>query len=389
MVRLAVYTDYTYQRQDGEVYGDRAFAIFLARLADRVDELMILGRVDPISARARYPLGPVEFVELPYYATLSEPLSVIRAMPVAFRRFWKALDHVDCIWVMGPHPIAIPVALLGAMRRKRVVLGVRQNLPAFISNRHPRRRVLRAAALLMEAAFRAMSRFLPVVAVGPEIAAHYGRASAVLEITVSLITKADLVAPEVAARRPYDGTLRLLSVGRLDPEKNPVLLADVLARLREGGADWRLEICGEGPMSGALERRLHELGIAEHVELRGYVPLRPDLLDRYRHSHALLHISLTEGLPQVLVEAAASGLPIIATDVGGVGEALGDAAVLIPPNDPDGAAAAVAAVARDPDRRRALVEAGHAFASEHLLDREVHRVASFIADPASARAQGR
>jgi hypothetical protein len=46
-MRLGAYTDYTYHRQNGQVYGDRAFAIFLAALADRVDGLTIFGRVDP------------------------------------------------------------------------------------------------------------------------------------------------------------------------------------------------------------------------------------------------------------------------------------------------------------------------------------------------------
>jgi glycosyltransferase involved in cell wall biosynthesis len=384
-VRLGAYTDYTYHRQNGQVYGDRAFAIFLAALADRVDGLTIFGRVDPASSRARYPLGAVEFVELPYYATLAEPLSVIRALPVAVRRFWRALEGVDSVWVMGPHPVAIPLALLGVLRRKRVVLGVRQNLPAMIANRHPRRRALRFAALAMEAVFRVMSRFLPVVVVGPELAANYSRSRDLLEITVSLVTDADLVEPAVAERKPYDGPLRVLSVGRLDTEKNPVLLADTLARLRATGADWRLEVCGEGPMRAALEERLGELGISEYAVLHGYLPLRPDLLDHYRRSHALLHNSLTEGLPQVLVEASASGLPIVATDVGGIGEALGDAALLVPPGDPDAAAEALTAVATDHVRRRRLIEAGHAFAAEHVLDRELDRLAAFIVDGAGRR----
>jgi glycosyltransferase involved in cell wall biosynthesis len=379
-MRLGAYTDYTYHRQNGQVYGDRAFAIFLAALADRVDGLTIFGRVDPGSARARYPLGAVEFVELPYYATLAEPVAVFRALPGAIRRFWRALGGVDSVWVMGPHPVSIPLALLAVLRRKRVVLGVRQNLPAMIANRHPRSRSLRFAALVMEGVFRVMSRFLPVVVVGPELAANYRHSRDLLEITVSLVTDADLVEPAVAEQKPYDRELRLLSVGRLDPEKNPVLLADTLARARATGADWRLDVCGEGPMRTALEQRLEELALSEFADVSGYLPLRPDLLDRYRSSHALLHNSLTEGLPQVLVEAAASGLPIVATNVGGIADALGDAALLVPPGDPDAAAQALTEVATDGARRQRLIEAGHAFAAEHVLDRELDRLAAFIVD---------
>src|SRR5262249_54859450 len=56
-------------------------------------------------------------------------------------------------------------------------------------------------------------------------------------------------------------------------------------------------------------------------ELLGYVPLDDGLLDVYRTSHVFLHVSWTEGLPQVLFEASAAGTPVVATDTGGVGAA--------------------------------------------------------------------
>lgn len=379
-MRLAAYTDYTYHRLDGQVYADRAFALFLAGLASRFERFVILGRLDGKPALARYPLGEAEFVGLPFYETLSEPLTAIRAMPGALRRFWQTLDGVDAVWLFGPHPIAIPFVVLAKLRRKRVVLGIRQDLPAMIASRHARRPLLRAAAFLLEGSFRVITRFIPVIVVGPHIAERYGHASALLEIAVSLVTEDDLVAPQEAAGRRYEQPLTLLSVGRLDPEKNPLLLADTLALLRERGGDWRLQVCGEGPMRDALAERLEALGLSDYTELEGYVPLRPDLLARYRQSHALLHISWTEGLPQVLVEAAASALPIVATDVGGIREALGEGAVLIPPGDAVAAADAVEAITRDPELRGRTLDAAHEFAREHVLDTELDRVADFIAE---------
>ena len=132
----------------------------------------------------------------------------------------------------------------------------------------------------------------------------------------------------------------MLSVGRLETEKNPLLLADVLARSATAAGDWRLLICGEGPMEGELRERLRELGVEDHAELLGYVPIHGGLLDLYRSVNAFLHVSWTEGLPQVLLEAFAAGTPVVATAVGGVPEAAGDAALLIPPGDADAAAAA-------------------------------------------------
>ena len=128
------------------------------------------------------------------------------------------------------------------------------------------------------------------------------------------------------------------------------MLADVAARL---GDDWRLIVCGEGPLEDELRARIDALGVADRVELRGYLPLDGGLMDLYRSADAFLHVSWTEGVPQVLLEAFAAGTPVVATAVGGVPEAVGEAALLIPPGDPDAAARALGRLASEPGLRRA------------------------------------
>ena len=378
-MRLAVYTDYVYRRVDGEVFAERAFALFLARLSGALDRLVLIGREAPEPGHARYAIGSgVELVSLPYYARLSDPWTVLRSSLGSLARFWGALSGVDCVWLLGPHPLAIAFAGLAAVRRKRVVLGVRQDLPAYVESRHPDRRLLKLAGWALELTWRALARVFPVVVVGPEIAAHYVHGRSVLEIGVSLIDRDDLVPPAVALRRSYDGEIRVISVGRLEAEKNPLLLADVLARLREDDDRWRLVVCGEGAMHEALQDRLHELGLAEHAELLGYVPFGPRLLSLYRESHALLHVSWTEGLPQVIVEALAAGLPVVATDVGGVAAAVGGTVRLVPAGNADAAATALREIAADPGLRETLVRAGHEHAAARTAGVEVERVADFL-----------
>jgi glycosyltransferase involved in cell wall biosynthesis len=378
-VRLAVYTDYAYHRVGDEVFAERAFALFLGRLAGELDRLVLVGREAPEASRARYAVGAgVELVPLPYYRRLSEPWAVLRSSLQSMARFWRALRSVDGVWLLGPHPLAIAFAALAAVRRKRVVLGVRQDTRAYVESRHPGRLSLRLAAAALDAAWRGLARRFPVVVVGPEIAAHYARARALLEITVSLVEERDLVPAELALRRSYRGELRVISVGRLETEKNPLLLADVLARLRQDGDRWRLTVCGEGAMQPTLEDRLRELGVAERAELLGYVPYGPQLLDLYHDSHALLHVSWTEGLPQVLVEAFAAGLPVVATDVGGVATAVGEAARLVPAGDAGAAASELQAIAADRALRERLVRGGHEYAAARTATAEVKRVAEFV-----------
>ena len=96
-------------------------------------------------------------------------------------------------------------------------------------------------------------------------------------------------------------------------------------------------------------------------------------------SHALFHCSWTEGVPQVLLEAFAARLPVVATAVGGVAEASGGAALLVRPGDAGGPACELARVAADPALRERMIEAGLAHACEHTLEREACRVAQFLA----------
>jgi glycosyltransferase involved in cell wall biosynthesis len=381
-VRLAVYTDYVYTRDGDAVYAERAFALFLAGLAEHVERLVIVGRLSPRSGASHYRLpDTVEFVALPHYSSLVNVRESVPAMARSLGRFWRVLRGVDTAWLLGPYMLSVLFAGLAALRRRRVRLGVRQDLPRYVRSRHPGKRWVYAAALLLEGTYRALAWRWPVVVVGPDLARHYRRASRVLPITVSLVPAAQIATEAEVAARDYDGDeLVALSVGRLEREKNPLLLAGILARLRSDDPRWRLVIAGEGPLEGELRARLRELGVEGAADVRGYVPIDGGLPELYRSSHAFLHVSWTEGLPQVLFESFAAGLPVVATEVGGVPAAVGDAALLVPPGDAERPAAELARLGRDADLRSRLVAAGLARVRAHTLEAETRRVAEFLAE---------
>jgi glycosyltransferase involved in cell wall biosynthesis len=379
-VRLAVYTDYEYRSDGTRRYGQRAFVVFLQALAQDVERMVLVGRLDPHPGISHYPLDDdTELLGLPHYESLANPLAVARSLLVSLRRFWRLLDDVDVVWVLGPYPHSVALAVVTIARGRRLVLGVRQDMPAYVRSRRPDRRWMHFGADVLEAIWKGLARHYPVVVVGPELERKYRRARRLLQTEIPLISQRDVAGPGDVAARSYDGELTVLTVGRIDTEKNPLLLADILARLLEGGGDWRLVVCGEGPLRGALERRLQELALRERVELRGYVPVNDGLLDLYRRSHAFLHVSLTEGFPQVLNEAFASRLPVVATAVGGVAAAAGKAALLVAPRDADAAAGALQRIAQDPELRERLVDAGRERLGEGTLEAASARVLEFLA----------
>jgi glycosyltransferase involved in cell wall biosynthesis len=344
-----------------------------------VERLTIVGRLRPSDTHGHYRLPPgTGFAPLPYYESLAASLGASRAMVRSLRVFWRTLDEADACWLLGPHPLAIAFVAIALVRRRQVFLGVRQDFPEYVRNRHPGRRSFALAAWLLELTYRGLARRCPTVVVGPALAQSY-RPAPVLEIAVSLVETRDIVTPEEVRSRSYDGDLTILSVGRLDEEKNPLMLADVLERLMNEDRSWRLVVCGEGPLEAALRERLEALGAADRSELAGYVEHGPAMLRRYRNAHFLLHPSRTEGLPQVMVEALAAGLPVVATDVGGIGAALGDAVSLVESEDVEGAARALRSLAEDRDSRDRMVARGLEYVRSHTLDTEVDRVVAFFA----------
>lgn len=377
-MRLGVYADLVYRRDDGGVSTDRAFVNFVTGLRAFLDEVVLFGRLDREAGRSPYPIPDerVRLVALPHYASLAEPRAALGALARARAAVRGELPRLDALWLFGPHPLAVLLAHDARRAGVPAFLGVRQDLPAYAAARFGRVQQAWAlpAAAALELAYRRLARRAPTIVVGADLAARYHGS---LVTGFSLVPAEAVVPLEEAVSRPWGGELTLVSVGRLDPEKNPLLLADVLAQL---SPRWQLVVAGDGPLRDALAHRARERGVERRLELLGYVPNGPRLRDVYRSGHAFLHVSLTEGLPQVLFEAQAAGLPIVATDVGGVRSGLGGGSggLLVPPADAAAAAAAITRLESDPELRRRLIAAGNENARRETMEAQLERIAAFL-----------
>lgn len=145
-------------------------------------------------------------------------------------------------------------------------------------------------------------------------------------------------------------------VGRLSREKGLDILLEALARLPDPRV--RLAVIGDGPERGPLHRRAEALGLDPRVTWCGAIPEA----ERYYPAFDLLVVSSrTEGSPLVLLEAMASGTPLVATEVGGIPETVAtDQALLVPPEDPAALADAIGDVRAGPEsaaRRAGLARA--------------------------------
>ena len=175
--------------------------------------------------------------------------------------------------------------------------------------------------------------------------------------------------PVAAAER--DGRPRILFAGRLAEQKGVRYLIEAAARMRTPGVEIRL--AGDGPERGMLEDLARRHGVGDRVSFLGFQP-HDAIADLMAGADVLVLPSVYEELGSVLVEGMHAGLPIVATNTGGIPDAVGDAAVLVPPRDPTALAEALDELLGDPRRRAELAAAARERARGYRWDALAERV---------------
>jgi glycosyltransferase involved in cell wall biosynthesis len=153
------------------------------------------------------------------------------------------------------------------------------------------------------------------------------------------------------------------------------------AARRVGDLDPSVRFCavGQGPREQEVHELRHRLGLDERVVLTGY---REDAVGVLAGADVFVLASRFEGLPVALMEALALGLPVVATAVGGVPEAIdqGVEGLLVPPGRPDRLAEAITELATDPVRRKEMGDAARARSADFDIRRAVRRIEAIYRD---------
>jgi len=173
-------------------------------------------------------------------------------------------------------------------------------------------------------------------------------------------------------RRPLcdpAGGLHVPTVGRLDPVKDQLGLIKAFCQLRQQLPEWRerlrLVLVGEGSQRKVLEAKIASAGLVAQVQLLGN---RTDVAALLGEFDIFALSSIAEGMPGAVLEAMASGLPIVATRVGGVGEVVVDGVTgtLVEPSNPTALAQALRGYVENESRRRQHGHAGRERVEQHF-----------------------
>jgi len=153
---------------------------------------------------------------------------------------------------------------------------------------------------------------------------------------------------------------RLLTVGRMASVKGMPVLLEAIKRLQADHPELKLTVVGDGPERKDFEQRAEALGIAERVDFVGYQS-QSAVREKLSETDVFVLPSFAEGVPVVLMEAMAAGVPPVTTRIAGVAELIDDgtSGQLVPPGDGKSLASAIDELLRDPDKRNAFGKAGH------------------------------
>ena len=145
--------------------------------------------------------------------------------------------------------------------------------------------------------------------------------------------------------RPF----KIVSIGRLAIGKGYPVLVEAFDRARGmTNAPMTLEMIGDGDEMDAVRRQVEDLGLSDVVSLPGMVHWGPELVDRLNEAPLFELPTLIEGMPRSVIEAMSRGMPVIASDAGGIPELVG-ADCLVPPGDADALARRIVGLVEAPD----------------------------------------
>ena len=279
--------------------------------------------------------------------------------PGPFRRISTAISYPLYIWSVvracrrlrasGYRPDVIHAHVFSA-GVPAVVVGKLTHTPVVITEHYtafPRRTLSRASVRMARYAFRNAARVMPVCLFLQRAIEAYG-VRARFQIVPNAVDTS-IFHPAAGARKST-GPKRLLFVGNLEPTGHkgfPTLVA-ALELLTERRRDWHLEVVGDGPTRPEYERLVAASPVSASVTFRGALK-KIEIADLMRGSDVFVLPSRFENLPCVIIEAMASGLPVVSTTVGGIPEMMSDEdGILVAPDDPAALADAMERVLANP-----------------------------------------
>ena len=377
-----------WQTGDGALWeAEGSFARYVESLAPYFDEILLAVPVcNPASdGGTRLRAANVRLAALPFFPG---PRQFYPQLADIYRRLRRFVAACDVVHLRIPSPAAIFAFRLARRLHRPVfslVVGDYQALLPHLPYRGIKKALFRAYVAAEERAVSRITHGSLTFTNGAALREKHERDGArVFETKTTTLRASDVVARgDTCQERP----VRLLTVSRIDPRKKLHVLPEAVAHLQRAGIDAHLEIVG--PPIGLLGERERDrieedarrLRVAQKVTLRGAVPL-DRLMPLYREFDVfVLPTGPGEGIPRVLLEAMAAGVPVVTTRVSGIASLVADGenGLLMDDASGDTVAAAVRTLVERPELRQRIIAGGYETARAHTLDAQAAAMMDVVA----------
>lgn len=311
-IRVAVFTDHFSPRSSGGV--EHVVWEVYRRLAGRDVQVLVVTALE----RNWSSFGPVEGMQIhaePIWdlsrvvgAQVGLAPRLFRSVPDAIERFQPHVLHANGLHFQS----TLAAALANRDRRRAMVLT--SHVGKLDALQQPTRTLTQA----YESSFgrfvlRRCTRFIAISRSVREHLETLGIAADLIDDVPNGVDHDQFHARQ-EREAPFTGPPLLMFVGRHMPNKGPQVFIEALALLRDQGVDFRAELLSSGPLRQRLESRTRELGLETMVIFRGHVS---DVAGEMRRADLIVRPSFSEGMPLSLLEAMASRVCLVVSDVSG------------------------------------------------------------------------
>ena len=368
-----------WQTADGTLWeSEGSFARYVDSLAPYFDRVILAVPVfdTPPASGSRVNAKNVSLAPLPYFPG---PRQFYPLLPKVQPRLRSWVDQCDVIHLRIPTPAAIFAFRMARARNKPVFLLVVGDYAALLPHlgySGVKKTLFAMYVAFEEWAVRFMTERALTFANGRALREkHQAHGATVHETRTTTLSLSDLATRSDTCAQQR---IRVLTVSRIDPRKGLRALPSLIAALAGQGLDVAIDIVG--PPIGAIGESERDaisaeaarLGVADRVTLHGPVAL-DRLMPMYRDFDLfVLPTRPGEGIPRVLMEAMAAGLPVVTTDVAGIASLITNQqnGLLVPDGSIDALIAAVRSLITTPSLRRQLIQGGYDTARAHTLERQ-------------------
>ena len=377
-MRVLIVIDNPFEMRNGRYYTFFSWPVFARNISKYIDHATLWAPVRKIStdepvAGAPFEPGRLEIIENYYYTKfLDYYLTYLYNCRRLNQQAENLIRNHDVSLVRIPSPIAPLIMKHSIQLRKPFVLFAVGNIATSSSILLMSKGVKRAIYQLLVKVInnqenKCARKASLVYAYGEELAMRFRKFCPNVKIMQDgIISEKDIFLRNDTCT---GNTIQLLRICWLVPCKGLEYLFEAVRLLSDLNLPVRLKIIGkemDQRYAAHLRKIVQELGISNRVEFVGWIP-HSDIFKAYRGSDIQVISSIGEGIPRVILEGAANGLPLVCTSVGGCPSVVhnGENGILVPPRDPAALAEGIKLVIRDGKLRRKIILGGYEMAKRN------------------------